>query len=248
MVLIEFNSIDYVEAVRKQCGDVVKRFINRRYHHPSQYSQEAAEIMIPLYNWQITTWEAYPRVDVLVKFGRKLLNLEVKYISNPIEQKSNLLKMIRKTQNQIEKKRLNGLILISAVQKYMLDAKGFKTNIENCLISIFMSDDQLEKASAEKLGEEIISSFTELLEDDEEFVSHLSAQIALTDEKHDEFVLAQERFNEDQKKFNEDQKKFNEDQKKFNEDQKQFNEKLEGYMEDTASKIDRIMKYLEKNE
>jgi hypothetical protein len=242
MVLIGFKSVDYVEAVQKQCGDDIKRFINRRYHHPSQYSQEATEIMIPLYNWQIATWEAYPRVDVLVKTGtRKQLNLEVKYISNPIEQKSNLLAMIRKTKNQIERKKLNGLVLISALQKYMFDAKGFKTTTDYCLISIFMSDDQLEKASTEKLGEEAIRSFTQLLEDDEEFVSHLSAQIALTDEKHDDFVAAQEMFNEDQKQFNEDQKQ-------FNEDQKQFNEKLEGYMEDTASKIDRIMKYLEKNE
>jgi hypothetical protein len=235
MLLIGFNSVDYVEAVQKQCGDDIKLFINRRYHHPSQYSQEAAEIMIPLYNWQITTWEAYPRVDVIVKTGKsKHLNLEVKYISNPREQKSNLFAMIRKTKNQIERKKLSGLILISTLQKYMLDAKGFKIPIEYCLISIFMSDDQLEKASTEKIGEEIISSFTQLLEDDEEFVAHLSAQIALTDEKHDEFVKAQERFNQDQKQFNQDQK--------------QFNEKLERYMEDTASKIDKIMKYLENNE
>ena len=62
-----------------------------------------------------------------------------------------------------------------------------------------------------------------------------------------EFIAEQRQFNEDQRQFNADtkefiaeQRQFNDDQRQFNEDQRQFNARVEGFMERTDARFDRI--------
>jgi hypothetical protein len=87
-----------VELFKKKCGGEIKEFLYQKFHQLGQFSQEATVLMVPLYKWHITKWEAYPKIDVAVKTpDDNTMNLEIKYISNLLEQKSNLKQMILKT-------------------------------------------------------------------------------------------------------------------------------------------------------
>ena len=100
----------------KVCGIEVVRFIDKAKAHPNSISVEGAQIILPQFGFHVIKWEE-GRVDAIAVYQEsKVLmeaRIEFKFISFLDRNPSTLLREISKTKNQVKKKKLDFLVIMS---------------------------------------------------------------------------------------------------------------------------------------
>ena len=181
------------KPARKYCDAVVDRFTRINVTSFTKLSQHAGKIIFTGYNWSLVEWEAYPRVDAVIEDNSgEQLRLELVYVTPIVEQKSAVHRKIDQTRTRIDRKSLDGLLVVTLIRKKSDDTgKGFITRKGYCLLGYFMASDQIKEMKTDKLSDIMISEMDNLMESDEEYVSHLNAVVLSHDKKLEELSSKQ---------------------------------------------------------
>jgi hypothetical protein len=171
----------------KHCDHLIRHFVRLGTRNLLTTSWKAAEIIFEQLSWQILEREAYSRIDALVMTSQnQRQRVEIKFISRPSKNRTNLVSQIRHTLEQWQEKELDILLIITLTQKYVKQSEGFLRSKEQCLVGIVMTSQELKDKTAEEVAAKYLAEMQGIMDENEEETSLTIEEIASTNRKLDE--------------------------------------------------------------
>ena len=162
--------------LHKVCNKETVRFGQKPPKDLLRRSQEAGRIILESLAFTNLRFETEGRVDVITTHpdGTKW-RIELKLISLILEVKSLVLRALRQTKAQMDRKRLTHLLIMTMIRHKISDDEHFIKAKQYCLLGIFVSKSELEK-DEKKIASEIAEEVGKYLDPDVDLVSVSKAE------------------------------------------------------------------------